>query len=91
MLLICVLRDLFALSQLYHKKRKELVLEILFEDLVDLDMMMQGLGGVLDELVGRDSEDLLEVNEVPIHAEVRLGQLEQNHLWPEMTWVKVST
>ena len=79
MLLICVLRDLFALSQRYHQKRKGPMVEILFEDLVDLDMMMQGLGGVLDErqpLVGGDSEDLLEVNEVPIHAEVRLGQPE---------------
>jgi hypothetical protein len=79
MLLICVLRDLFALSQLHQKRRKEPVVEILFEDLVDLDMMMQVLDGALDEgqpLVERDSEDLLEVNGAPIRAEVQLGQPE---------------
>jgi hypothetical protein len=76
MLLICVLRTLFALSQLGGE---EPVVEILFEDLVDLDMMMQALDGALDEgqpLVERDSEDLLEVNGVPIRAEVQLGQPE---------------
>lgn len=52
------------------------MVEILFEDLVDLDMMMQALDGALDEgepLVERDSEDLLGVNGVPTHAEVQLG------------------
>ena len=76
MLLICVLRVLFALFQLDQKTRKEPVVEILFEDLVDLDMMMQALDGALDEgepLVERDSEDLLGVNGVPTHAEVQLG------------------
>jgi len=75
MLLIYVLRE-FALSQLGGK---EPVVEILFEDLVDLDMMMEALDGALDEgqpLVERDSEDLLEVNGVPIRAEVQLGQAE---------------
>lgn len=78
MVLICVLQVLFALSQLGGK---EPVVEILFEDLVDLDMMMRALGGALDEgepLVARDSEDLLEVNGVPIRAEVQWGQPEWN-------------
>lgn len=70
---IYVLRE-FALSQLGGK---EPVAETLFEGLVDLDMMMQALGGTVDEgqpLVERDSEDLLEVNGVPTRAEVQLGQ-----------------
>lgn len=55
------------------------MVEILFEDLEGLGMMMQVLDGALDEerpLVLGDSEDPLEVNGVPIRAEAQWGQLE---------------
>ena len=63
-----------------QKRRKKAELENLFEDVDQVDMMMQQvLDAVIDAgqpLVEGDSEDLLEVSGLPIRVEIRLDQSE---------------